>query len=276
MKKNLLSLLLVLLFAVPCQATTYSLSISSDGSTSETGNTTVPNGGVSPFFLDATGSNDLYPQSNRQYVYGFQLINVEPSQEQAAAGGDWSGVSWSVFGKFKSESSDIPWESIDPVYLFKGVAANSSVSPEMRWIKAPPADLARIYFVSEDGNTVFGLATAKLIASEIPLEVIEPLIALKEGDVPMNANSGNSTFTAGSIGAWTSGAKALELEVISGTSAIYRADGVAPTVSTANALYKPSQLPGKLILEEADIRNIKMASGGGTVIVHYRLLNRKP
>lgn len=195
MKKLLVSFLILAFLPAVSLAATYSLSINSAGSTSETGNTTVANGGVSTFYRDTTGTNDFYPQLDRHYAYGIQLVNVQPSEVQVAAGGDWSGVSISVFGKFKSESSDVPWESVEPVYFFKDEAVNSGATPEVRWIKIPPADLSRIYVVTS-GVTPLGLATAKLIASEIPLDIDPPAIKLGTLSFTLGATTGTSSFAS--------------------------------------------------------------------------------
>ena len=272
MKKLFFPMILVLVLASSLAfAKTYDLSTSA---TLTSGNTTEANGGVSEFVLEGlAGSYDLYPQLNRYYALGFALSHVTPSQIALAAG-NWSGVTYSVYGKFKSEDSTVPWDAVEPVYFIKNEAANSSTSPFPRWIHVPPADLARIYFVSE-GVTPYGLAQAKLIASEIPLEVTEPLIVISEGNFTMPAGgTGASTFTAGSIGAWASGGKWVEIQPVTGTSIYATTDNVTtPSPSTGFAIYAVDPPVG---FSDQVGRTIKLHSGVVANVCRYRIMNRKP
>jgi len=274
MKKLLFSILMIFFLANIniSQAKTFDLSTGADLTS---GNTTVVDGGVSTFVLEGVAdSYDLHPQLNRYYALGFALSNLMPSQA-ALALGNWSGVTFSVFGKFKSNDSTVPWDAIEPVYFIKDEAADSSTSPYPRWINVPPADLVRIYFVSEGGNTAYGLATGKLIASEIPLEVTEPLVVLSEGNFTMEpAYTGASTFTVGSIGAWPSGGKWVEIQPVTGTSIYITTDNVTtPSPSTGFAIYASDPPVG--FFDQMG-RMLRLHAGAEENVCRYRILNRKP
>ncbi|MFH2075821.1 MAG: hypothetical protein ABIJ57_10840, partial [Pseudomonadota bacterium] len=248
MKRYLLCMAAVvaLLCAGPVHAKTWTLTTAPDG-TATSGNTTVANGGTSTFCLYGESAvYDFYPQLDRIYAYGFQISHVTPSQAGLAAG-NWSGVTYSVYMKFKSESDAVPWAAVEPVYFFKDIAANSSVTPEMRWVNARPGDRMRAYFVSEGGNTPFGLATAKLVASEIPVYGEESLVLLNEGTFTMPASgTGVSQFTVASIAAWTTGTVAASFEIVSGTSAYFTLNGDTPTTSIGFRLLDPATYYGAL------------------------------
>lgn len=226
MKKLLFSMLLVLLVAAPCLAKTYTVSTASGTSV----HATAPNGGVSTFEIGGvSGSYDLYPQLDRVYAYGFAMSQVSPTASVSMV--DWSGVTFSVFVKFKSEDSNVPWEAIEPTYLFKDVAANSGTTPEIRWVYVPPADLARIYFVSEGGTTPFDRAIGKLIASEVPLDVPDSrvLIPASPAFYVVNTSSGVSTMTI------PAGASKTYVRV-SGSDIRYTLDGTTPDAASSMVL----------------------------------------
>lgn len=262
MKKLIVLITALFFLTLPCaaMAKTYTLTT---GTTADSGNTTAPNG-TSPFYVD--GSNyDLYPQLNREYVYGFQLTGLQPSDSQLGAGGDWSGVTLSVFMKFKSESDDVPWEAVEPVYLFKNVAANSGTTPEVRWIKAPPADRARVYLVSEGGNTVFGTSTGKLIGSEVPLDVPESVVLIPA--VPAyyltNTSSGVSTITV------PAGASKTYVRV-TGSDIRYTLDGTTPDANSSPTLAQDQvlEISGKGNAQAFKFRETIGGSGSTVYPVH--------
>ena len=268
MKKLFLSILMiVVLAAIPAHSATYTLST---GVPADSGNTTVANGGVSVFALNNTsGSYDLYPQIDRTYAYGFQLTSILPSQ--AASVGDWSGTTFSVFAKFKSESDDVPWNDVEPHYLYKDEAVSGN-TPEMRWLQVPPADRARVYFVSE-GGSAFGLGAAKLIASEIPLQIVEPVIVIKEDTFTMPANgTGVSTFITDVL-ANIKGAGHGEFS-LSGASRFYTADGKT-TPSVSGTGIHCADLEG-FSLSADEIKKLKIAPSSSACTISYKLLNRDP
>lgn len=276
MKKHILAiLLLVLLIPGLSWAKTYTLSLNVP---STTGVTQAPNGGTSPYMVDGvSASYDLYPQLDRTYAYGFQFTSLLPSTSQISAGGDWSGVSLSVIVKFKSESDDVSWDTAESHYLFKGDTANSAVTPQIRWIKVPPADRARVYLVSEGGSTVFGTSTAKLIASEIPLEIVEPVIEIAEGTFTMPANgSGVSQFTAASIGAFPSAHVGWGEFSVSGASRFFTTDGKTTPSVAGNGTGTHVASLGGFELSGDEIRRLQIAPSGTACNIHYRLMNRKP
>jgi len=263
--------LLILLAMTPnlAFAKTFDLSTSA---TLTSGNTTVVNGGVSTFVVNGVAASyDLYPQLNRYYAFGFALSHVTPSQVALDAG-NWSGVTFSVYGKFKSEDSTVPWDAVEPVYFIKDEAADSATSPYPRWISVPPADLARIYFVSEGGNTAYGLATGKLIASEIPLEITDAPIVISEGTFTMPASgTGVSQFTAASIGTFPNGVNLGNLQLLSGASCFFTTDGSTPTASSFVLTNK-----SVLKLKEDEARKLKLITGVEATTVRFQLLGGKP
>jgi len=269
MKKLFFSILMIFLLANIAQAKTFDLSTGADLTS---GNTTVVDGGVSTFVLNGVAASyDLYPQIHRHYAYGFALSHVTPSQVALAAG-NWSGVTFSVFGKFKSNDSTVPWDAVEPVYFIKDEAADSSTSPYPRWINVPPADLARIYFVSEGGNTAYGLATGKLIASEIPLEITDAPIVIAESSFTMPASgTGVSEFTVSSIGAFPNGVNLGNLQLLSGGSCFFTTDGSTPTASSFVLTNKSI-----LKLKKDETRKLKFITGAEATIVRYQLLGGKP
>jgi hypothetical protein len=276
MKKLILSILLLFLAFGTVHAATYTVVTAPSGKV-ESGATMVANGGTSIFYVaDTSGTTitDLYPQLDRIYAYGFALSHVTPSQAQAST--DWSGTTFSVYGKFKSEASDVPWAAIEPVYFFKEEAVSSSVSPQVRWINARPGDLARFYFVGEGGKA-FGVAAGKLIASTIPVYGDETLVLLKEGTFSMPGGSGVSSFATASIGAWTSGTVAASFDVVSGASGFFTTNGDTPSQTVGIPILSPITYPGtnSTVLDANQARNSKWNAISATTI-RYRLWSRKP
>ncbi len=270
MKKLVISMLLLFaLAAPPAMATTYDLSTS----TATTGATTVPNGGVSTFLLNGTaGSYDLYPQLNREYAYGFELTGVSASQVQKAAGGDWSGVTLSVFMKFKSESDNSSWDSAGRSYLIKDMPVNSGASPYIVWIKAPPADRARVY-VETSGVTAFDLVKGKLIGSQIPLDGQQTVVVIAEGYFDMPAGgTGVSTF-ATEVVTNLNGVGYGEFNV-SGSSVYTTSDG--RTTPAMSGIGKYTAALGEFNLSGNEVRNLKLAPAITARRVTYRLLSAKP
>ncbi|MFH2077066.1 MAG: hypothetical protein ABIJ57_17285 [Pseudomonadota bacterium] len=235
MRKLILCVLLItILAAAPAHAKTYTLTTgvtATPVAVVTTGATTAANGGVSPFALNGdVASYDLYPQLDRHYAYGFQLTGVSPSQAVKAAGTDWSGVTITVFGKFKSDSDDVPWAAVEPVYFLKDKAVNSGDSPYTVWINAPPADRGRVYFETS-GPIAIDVAQAKLIASEIPLNVSDTvvLIPASPASYVVNASSGVSSMTV------PAGASKTYVRV-AGSDIRYTLDGTTPDANSSMIL----------------------------------------
>ena len=158
-----LSVLVGICFAGTVFAKTFTVSIATSGTT------TVKSGGVSPFILNDTSANyDLYPQIHRYYSYGLQITDIEVYDQQLSDGGDYSGATYTVFARFKSESTDVSWDDCRKISIIDDESMDSSASPYMTWFIGPPADLMRLYF--ETGSSPFGTADGILIASEIPVQ----------------------------------------------------------------------------------------------------------
>lgn len=181
------------------------------GSTATSGNTTdAVNAGVSVFFVDAPGgvSNPctdtiIYPDMGRAYVYGLQLTGLTVSQVQQQKGGDASGTTFCVLVKFRM-SGGPPWSSIDPYYFFYNHALNSGDTPYVVWLRGPPAEEARVEFVST-GATPYDGATARLLLPEYPGEYVFQPGKFMTGVTSAFGTSGSTNFT--DVYPWPDGAQ---------------------------------------------------------------------
>ena len=241
------------------RAETYSLTLNALNS----GATTVAEGGVSEFVLNATaGYYDIYNEKDRYYAYGFQLTGATPYQANQK---NYSGVTYTVYMKFKTDSS-VSWDAVDPVYFVKDEAISSSVTPQMRWIYAQPAELARVYWKSS-GVTPFDGASGKLVASTVPRDnlTLWPVVLGSQTLVVNSKCAGTSTFTV------PASCNSVDL-FVSGTSVFYTVDGTAAVISGGGSF-----LVASAAVQVRDAVTVKLmkvigdsTSGSTLVAVYYQ------
>lgn len=166
MKRIVQIFTLLLVLAIPLSAyakpRTYYLYL---GKT-DSGNTTVMNGGVS----NMTVRGDGHDRSAGTYIihsvdekfdgyFTVQLTATTPSQAQIGLGGDWSGVSFTLRYRISEIDNANAWAGASnyDVPEFSGMALSSGTSRRQVTVEIPITKYLRFDFLT-NGNTVFGHA----------------------------------------------------------------------------------------------------------------------